>query len=67
MPDAKPKPARKVVPLGNPLPWGPGEIDRRAQTTDEDKIAALAWWQANTYQSWRELLQAKTLRRRKAG
>jgi hypothetical protein len=63
---ATPRPPIKgkpIIPLGQPLDWKPAEIQRRSETTEEDKVAAIAFWQANAPRSMRDLLNALAHRR----
>lgn len=59
----KKKVARKPVIKGEHVPWTQAEIDRMAEVTEEDKVSALAFWQANAPRPMKDLVQA---RKRKA-
>ncbi len=59
----KSKTPRKPTINGELTPWTPEEIDRMAQVTEEDKVSALAFWQANASRPMKTLLQAKRKRK----
>jgi hypothetical protein len=55
-----PKPgSEKVIPLGEPLDWSEDDIARMAEVTEEDKVSALAFWQANASPAFKDLPQAR--------
>ena len=51
--------ARRPKIKGEYVPWSNEEIDRMANVTEEDKVSALAFWQANAPRSIKTLLQAR--------
>jgi hypothetical protein len=53
------KPSPKVIPLGDPLDWSEADIARMAEVTEEDKVSALAFWQANAPPAFKNLPQAR--------
>lgn len=59
----KPPPER-VIPLGDPIDWSEADIARMAEVSEEDKVAALAFWQANAPPGLKNLPQARKRRRR---
>jgi len=53
------KAARKPKIRGELSPWSDAEIARRAEVTEEDKVSALAFWEASAPRPMKELLRAK--------
>lgn len=55
---------RPLIPLGDPIDWSAADIARMAEVTEEDKVAALAFWQANSSPAMKGLPQARTRKRK---
>lgn len=58
---------RRVTPLGEPLAWDVLEIEQRAQVSESDKLAAMAFWRRHSLRPFRDLLEAKERKPRKVG
>lgn len=55
----KKKAARKPKIRGELTPWTDDEINRMAEVTEEDKVSAIAFWQANAPKPMKDLVQAR--------
>jgi hypothetical protein len=60
-PDDKPKPK---VPLGKPLPLTDEDLDKLSQVTPEDIEKAKSFWQENASAKYKDLLNAKKLKKK---
>lgn len=55
-----------MIPLGEPIEWSEADIARMADVTEEDKVSALAFWQANAPPAFKHLPQARKRKPKRA-
>lgn len=55
-----PKPTpKKVIPVGEAIPWTEADLDRLSEVTEEDKASAKAFWRRTAPRKLKRIVDAK--------